>query len=335
MYKFSRIIVMKIGFIGERYNYISFSILSESLRCSDVTIKWFVDSRISTLLKNKLYPAPFKYPLIVRLLLNARGLYIKAKMIGPKLDCKKLCIAENISYIVPRNFSINTGLPNDMYLKPDVDYVIIAGCDQILKGGGLKLANKGMINYHYSPLPSYRGKFVVFWQWYNREPFIGYTFHYIDEGVDTGKIVYQNKIYYNPNEPLNLVSERVIRESAKKMSEVFLCLKEERSVILDDRLIPSYYPAQKYIDLITVDSARALDEVISLYEKLGFFRLTNGLIIKKILYKSNQKVTSYKLTSKGIIVPLKDGHIHAEIPGRLAFILKCLGMSNRLVKDLR
>jgi hypothetical protein len=52
------------------------------------------------------------------------------------------------------------------------------------------LARLGAVNCHYSLLPEYRGNFVEFWQRLNRDlETAGVTFHFIDEGVDTGDII--------------------------------------------------------------------------------------------------------------------------------------------------
>ena len=48
-----------------------------------------------------------------------------------------------------------------------------------------------LINIHPSLLPKYRGPEPWFWQYYFFERLGGVTFHYIDEGEDTGAILFQ------------------------------------------------------------------------------------------------------------------------------------------------
>jgi folate-dependent phosphoribosylglycinamide formyltransferase PurN len=61
---------------------------------------------------------------------------------------------------------------------------------RILREHVFNLARLGAVNCHYSLLPEYRGTFVEFWQRLNRDlQTAGVTFHFLDEGVDTGDII--------------------------------------------------------------------------------------------------------------------------------------------------
>lgn len=52
----------------------------------------------------------------------------------------------------------------------------------------------GMINIHHEQLPEYQNAQSVIWQLYNNSKETGYTIHKIDSKIDTGEIVYQEKI---------------------------------------------------------------------------------------------------------------------------------------------
>lgn len=55
------------------------------------------------------------------------------------------------------------------------------------------------LNIHTGITPKYRGVFGGFWALYQKDfENIGVTVHLIDEGVDTGNILYQEKIELNP-----------------------------------------------------------------------------------------------------------------------------------------
>lgn len=61
---------------------------------------------------------------------------------------------------------------------------------RILREHVFHLARLGAVNCHYSLLPDYRGTFVEFWQRLNGDlQTAGVTFHFVDEGVDTGDII--------------------------------------------------------------------------------------------------------------------------------------------------
>lgn len=64
----------------------------------------------------------------------------------------------------------------------------------ILKKAILSIPKLGTINAHTSILPEYRGSRSEFFQCYNQEyDHVGVTFHFVDTGVDTGRILYQHK----------------------------------------------------------------------------------------------------------------------------------------------
>ena len=102
-----------------------------------------------------------------------------------------------------QNFCLEKGLPyyfmnkgcNDCLenwvkeLEPDL--IVIYGMSELLKGNILSIPKKGCINLHLSLLPKYRGSHPIFWTFYNYDLNPGATVHYIDEGEDTGNIIYQ------------------------------------------------------------------------------------------------------------------------------------------------
>jgi methionyl-tRNA formyltransferase len=52
----------------------------------------------------------------------------------------------------------------------------------------------GMINIHHEVLPDYKNAQSIIWQLYNNSMQTGYTIHQIDECIDTGSILFQEKI---------------------------------------------------------------------------------------------------------------------------------------------
>lgn len=75
--------------------------------------------------------------------------------------------------------------------KPDL--FISAGYDKIIKKDILEIIPY-CINIHFGLLPKYRGSYSLPWAIINNEPYIGVTLHKIDEGIDDGSIIFQEKI---------------------------------------------------------------------------------------------------------------------------------------------
>ena len=117
----------------------------------------------------------------------------KFKLFGGESRIKDAAKYLNICYIETRNV-------NDIYFidkleKMQIDLIVSLSAPQKFKKELIKLPKYGAINLHGAYLPDYRGCFPSFWQLYNREEYAGATVHYIDENIDTGKIIIQEKVY--------------------------------------------------------------------------------------------------------------------------------------------
>jgi len=76
------------------------------------------------------------------------------------------------------------------------DLGVLAWWPKLISKQILSSAKLGFINTHPSLLPYNRGKHYNFWAIVEDVPF-GVTIHMVDEGVDTGNIVAQEKIEYD------------------------------------------------------------------------------------------------------------------------------------------
>jgi len=96
-------------------------------------------------------------------------------------------------YKIPYYY-MNNG--SDCYLQRWVqdlapDLIVVYSMSQLLKTNIFTIPRFGTINLHPSLLPKYRGPNPWFWMYYHTDLNPGVTVHYIDEGEDTGDIIYQ------------------------------------------------------------------------------------------------------------------------------------------------
>jgi len=92
-------------------------------------------------------------------------------------------------------------------IKPDL--IICIRYAEILKNSLLTIPNGGVINFHPSLLPKYKGMAPIFQALLHNENEIGFSLHYIDEGIDTGKIIKRQKIKTEKNESVSRITIRV------------------------------------------------------------------------------------------------------------------------------
>lgn len=72
-------------------------------------------------------------------------------------------------------------------LQPDI--LAVFGTS-LIRGDLLKEGRLGIANLHGGLSPEYRGADCTFWALYNREPEkVGCTLHWIDAGIDTGRLI--------------------------------------------------------------------------------------------------------------------------------------------------
>lgn len=102
-------------------------------------------------------------------------------------------------------------------LSPEVIITIRYG--EILKKSILSIPPKGIINFHPSLLPKYGGIGPVFQAMYNNEKEIGYTIHFLDEQIDTGKILKQGKITPRIDDSISRTLLRIHYEGAYGLLE--------------------------------------------------------------------------------------------------------------------
>lgn len=99
----------------------------------------------------------------------------------------------------------------------EVDLAVSLGNGYIAKGT-FQIPNLGFINIHHELLPQYRNAQGVIWSIYNSELYTGYTIHKIDSGIDTGEILFTEKVkiaYHSSlEETVGKTSEQLLKSSA-------------------------------------------------------------------------------------------------------------------------
>ena len=102
-------------------------------------------------------------------------------------------------------------------LKPDL--ICVFGTS-LIRGDLLKEGRLGIINLHGGLSPEYRGADCTFWALYNGEPEkIGCTLHYIDAGIDTGRLIAHISPEVREGDSELELFWRAVRDSAEVYAE--------------------------------------------------------------------------------------------------------------------
>lgn len=98
-------------------------------------------------------------------------------------------------------------------LRPDL--ICVFGTS-LIRGELLGMGRLGMINLHGGLSPEYRGADCTFWALYNGEPEkVGCTLHYIDAGIDTGRLIAHVSPAVHPGDSELVLFWRAVRDSAE------------------------------------------------------------------------------------------------------------------------
>jgi methionyl-tRNA formyltransferase len=102
-------------------------------------------------------------------------------------------------------------------LRPDL--ICVFGTS-LIRGELLSQGRLGIINLHGGLSPEYRGADCTFWALYNGEPEkVGCTLHYIDAGIDTGRLIAHVSPAVKQGDTELVLFWRAVQDSARVYAE--------------------------------------------------------------------------------------------------------------------
>lgn len=142
------------------------------------------------------------------------------------VECTCLIVDKEQAYA--RTRAKNHGIP-DFYFNPKtyankeayesailevlrekgVDLIVLSGYMRFIGKVLLEAFPKGIINLHPAYLPEFPGAHSIQDAYQAKVPATGVTVHYVDEGVDTGPIIRQERLAIDPSWDLETLEEHV------------------------------------------------------------------------------------------------------------------------------
>ena len=96
---------------------------------------------------------------------------------------------------VHQPIKIRTPEAHTLFASYNADAAVVVAYGRILPPSFLLAPRAGCINVHFSLLPKYRGAAPVNWAIVNKETETGVTTMRMDEGLDTGDMILQERIF--------------------------------------------------------------------------------------------------------------------------------------------
>ena len=109
-------------------------------------------------------------------------------------------------------------------LNPDVICVVAYG--KILPKEILEIPKYGCINVHGSLLPQYRGAAPIQWAILNGDTKTGITTMYMDEGMDTGDMIFKEEVEIGENETTGELWEKLENVGGKLLVKTLQAIEK-------------------------------------------------------------------------------------------------------------
>lgn len=115
--------------------------------------------------------------------------------------------------IIPRkNFETKQDFENEISKRIDQSrarLIILAGFMRILSREFVQKYRDQILNIHPSLLPDHPGMNAIENAFQAKDSITGVTVHFVDEGVDTGPIIFQEKVTISATETLETLTQKV------------------------------------------------------------------------------------------------------------------------------
>lgn len=121
---------------------------------------------------------------------------MKHRLLDYPMSIRTVAVRNDILYSVIDNPNQNEFVATVARLRPDLIISFSAPC--VFKPALLAVPSLGCINLHCSYLPQYAGLFPSFWACFNGEKETGVTVHYMNDRIDNGRILAQEKVAIDP-----------------------------------------------------------------------------------------------------------------------------------------
>ena len=170
----------------------------------------------------------------------------------------------------------------------NLDLIVCVNFDQILKKDIINLPTIGCINTHASLLPKYRGRAPLNWAMINGEKYSGVTVHFIDEGIDTGDIILQEKIKIDEDDYICDLLNKVKNIYPKIVLNAIRALESSNLNLIKPDLSKGFYVNKRTQDDGEIDFSKPSKDI------LNFIKSISKPYPGAFLYHNNKKIIIWR-----------------------------------------
>lgn len=119
--------------------------------------------------------------------------------------------------------------------KHHVEFIVLAGYMRLIGSTLLREFEGRIVNIHPSLLPDFPGKDAIGQALVARAKWSGVTIHFVDEGMDTGPIIVQERVRLDKNETRKSLQEKIHKIEHKLYPSILQMLLTQGGVSYDEK----------------------------------------------------------------------------------------------------
>ncbi len=255
---------------------------------------------------------------------------------------KQTALKHKLPVLQPQSLCSPEFLTELERFRADV-FVVIAF--RMLPQAVWRMPPKGTINLHASLLPNYRGAAPINRAIMNGETHSGLTTFFINDEIDTGKIIQQLQMEIGPNETFGQLHDRMVFEGQKLVIETLAKIEAGNLQLTDQaeelKKFENIHPAPKlFKDDSLINWNRSINDIHNQIRGLSPFPGTfthfcneNGQKIEVKIYRSEIQITK---SAEAEFSVLTDNRTYLKVALKGGYILvKEIQLSGKKMLNIR
>lgn len=270
-----------------------------------------------------------------------REVKIRKKIEIREVPIKSLCVNDgdysNIPLYQPNNINEDTKF-YDTVTKSKIDFIVVISYGQIISKKILDIAP--CINIHPSLLPKYRGASPIESSLLNGDDVIGVSTMLMNEGMDSGDILLQEKINVENDDYFGSIMNRIEFTSCSLIMETIDNFEKINPIKQNDKERTYCSKLSKEDTIIDLESSiKSIQRKGMIFSDRGV-TLKNGLKLYDIEIKKeikNKEVGEIKRINDSLIIYAKNCQIEfkeIQIPGKRKMNIKDFMNGNQTLTNI-
>lgn len=251
-------------------------------------------------------------------------------------EVKRVALKNKLKLAQPLKISSFDFLKRIKKIKPDL--ILVFTYDEKFSKELLEIPKYGVINFHPSLLPQYRGPNPVFWSILRGDKLTGITAHYMTEKLDSGPVILQKEYLIGRDKTGPEIFKGLSDLAAEAALEIIEKIEKNIDLpkIKQDENRAAYFPHYKRSDL-KIDLSKSAIDIYNLVRAAsgwdGAYLICKGkdLILGKI---ERGEVSPYPVRLEGELISVDEGIKFYNKYGEL-IIIKSLGWSKDKIMDYK